>query len=194
MLESASTREELAEPLANDLLAKGMEPGFARVLADALVQEFAEFEVSSSQPGTLGFLVGRYAIRKDDFRIFEALTDGLKAAATVSFFTAHQPVIGTNVALGVSIAKLLRSIAMRGALLDPDTVLILATLRATVRSPDDEGLSADKILTMISSVRPNADLGWVQKRLDRLKDFPTRDGAVTKLASSDSDGHWRPHV
>jgi hypothetical protein len=194
MLESASTREELAEPLANDLLAKGMEPGFARVLADELVQEFAEYEVPSSQPGTLGFLVGRYAIRKDDFKIFEALTDGLKAAAAVSFFTAHQPVIGTNVALGVSIAKLLRSIAMRGALLDPDTVLIIAILKATVRSPDDEGLTADKILTMVSSARPNADLAWVQKRLDRLKDFPTRDGAVTKLASSDSDGHWRPHV
>jgi hypothetical protein len=194
MLESAPTQEELAELLANDLLAKGMEPGFARVLADELVQKFAEYEVPPSQPGTLGFLVGRYAIRKDDFKIFEALADGLKAAAAVSFFTAHQPVIGTNVALGVSLAKLLRSIAMRGALLDPDTVLLLTILKATVRSPDDDGLTANEILTMVSSTQPNADLAWVQKRLDRLKDFPTRDGAVTKLASSDSDGHWRPHV
>ena len=87
MLESASTREELAEPLATDLQKKGMEPGFARVLADELVTEFAEYEVPPSQPGTLGFLVGHYAIRKDDFKIFEALTDGLKAAAAVSFFT-----------------------------------------------------------------------------------------------------------
>lgn len=194
MLESASTRERLAEPLADDLQAKGMEPGFARVLAGELVQEFAEYEVPPAEPGTLGFLVGRYAIRKDDFKIFEALTDGLKAAAAVSFFTEHQPVIGTNVALGVSLAKLLRSIAMRGALLDADTVLILTILKATVRSPDDEGLAADEILTIVSSTKPGADLAWVQKRLDRLKDFPTRDGAVAKLASPDSAGRWRAHV
>ena len=194
MLESASTREQLAEPLAGDLQSKGMESGFARVLADELVQEFAEYDVPSAEPGRLGFLVGRYAIRKDDFKIFEALTDGLKAAAAVSFFTAHQPVVGTNVALGVSLAKLFRSIAMRGALLDPDTVLILTVLKTTVRSPDEKGLTADEILTMVSSTRPDTDVNWVQKRLDRLKDFPTRDGAVTKLASPDSAGLWRPHV
>src|SRR6266567_1332583 len=194
MLEAAPTIERLAEDLAADFRAKGIEAGFARELATELANEFAVYEAPPAKPGTLGFLVGRYAIRKDDFKIFDPLTDGLKAAAAVSFFTAHQPVIGANVAIGVSLAKLLRSIAMRGAMLDPDTALILSILKCAVRSPDDEGLTPNEILTMVSSRRPHADLAWVQQRLDRLKDFPTRDGALAKLATSDSIGRWRPHA
>jgi len=193
MLESAPTIELLVEHLAADLRTKGIEAEFAHELARILVEEFAVYEVPPAKPGTFGFLVGRYAIRKDDFKIFDALTDGLKAAAAVSFFTTHQPVMGANVALGVAFAKLLRSIAMRGAFLDSDTVLVLSILKCAVRSPDDEGLTSNEILTMVSSTRPDADLTWVQQRLDHLKDFPTRDGAVAKLASSDSAGRWRSH-
>jgi hypothetical protein len=194
VIESAPTIEQLAESLASDLHSKGIESEFARELAQQLAQEFAVYDIPPAKPGTLGFLVGRYAIRKDEFKIFDALTDGLKAAAAVSFFATHQPVIGANVALGVSLAKLLRSIAMRGAMIDPDSVVILALLKSAVGSPDDEGLTANEILTMVSSTRPNADLAWVQQRLDRLKEFPTRDGAAAKLASSDSAGRWRSHA
>jgi hypothetical protein len=193
MLESAPTIEVLVEHLAADLRTKGIEAELAHELARELTREFALYESPPARPGTLGFLVGRYAIRKDDLRIFDAVTDGLKAAAAASFFTTHQPVMGANVALGVALAKFLRSIAMRGAFLDPEAVLVLSVLKCAVRSPDDEGLTPNEILTMISSTRPDADLTWVQRRLDHLKDFPTRDGAVAKLASSDSTGRWRSH-
>jgi hypothetical protein len=194
MLESAPAIELLAKDLAADFQAKGIETEFAGELAKELTKEFATNEASPIPPGTVGFLVGRYAIRKNDFKIFDSLTDGLKAAAAVGFFTTHQPAIGAKVAIAVSMAKLLRSIAMRGALLDSDHALVLSILKCTVRSPDDEGLTPNEILTMVSSSRPNADLAWVQQRLDRLKEFPTRDGDVAKLASSDSFGRWRSHA
>jgi hypothetical protein len=142
----------------------------------------------------LGFLVGHYAIRKDDFKIFDAITDGLKAAAGVSFFTTHQPILGANVAIAVSIAKLLRSLRMRGAFLNPDALHVLTILRCNASTPDDAGLAPSEIVAILRRTRPDVDLVWLQQRLDFLKEIPTRDGASTKLASADSSGRWRSHA
>ena len=194
MLEQASTIEELAEALAGDLKAKGIGPEFAEEAARKLTAEFAFFEVPPPAPGTLGLLVGRYAIRKDDVKIFDALADGLKAAAAVSFFTAHQPALGANVAIGVSLAKLLRDLTMRAAFLDPDTLRVLTILTCNASTPIDAGLALADILAIVQRTSPDADLAWLQLRLNFLKEVPTRDGATTNLASEDSSGRWRSHV
>jgi hypothetical protein len=194
LLEQSSTIEELASAFAGDLKAQGTPAEFSDEISRQLMQEFASFDVPAPAPGTLGMLVGRYAIRKDDFKIFDALMDGLKAAAGVSFFTAHQPVLGVNVAIGVSLAKLLRSMAMRGTFLNRDDLQVLTILKCNVASPSDPGLAPDEILVIARRTKEDADLSWLQQRLDYLEDVPTRDGATTKLASADPSGRWRSHV
>jgi hypothetical protein len=108
-------------------------------------------------------------MRKDDFKLFDALMDGLKAAAGVSFFTANQPALGANVAIGVSLAKLLRALVMRGVFLDSDKLHVLTILRCNASSPQDAGLLPVEILAVVQRTKPDADLAWVQQRLDFLK-------------------------
>lgn len=194
LLEEASTREELTKALAASLKAKGIPQEFAEEIAPQLTQEFASYEVPPLKPGTMGALVGRYAIRKDDLKVFDALTGGLTAAASASFFMAHQPVLAANVAICVSLAKLIRSLATRGAFLDRDVLSVLTILKCNITSPSDPGLMPAEILEIIQRTTPEADLAWLQQRLDFLKEVPTRDGAATKLASLDASGRWRTHV
>jgi hypothetical protein len=194
MLELATTIEKLTTALAKELMAHGIPPEFAEEIAPELTQEFASFELPPSDPGTLSLLVGRYAIRKDDFKVFDALMDGLKAAAGVSFFTAHQPVLGAHVAIAVSLAKLLRSLAMRGVFLDQDTFHVLTILKCNVVTQNDLGLTSNEILEIVRRNSADADLNSLEQRLDFLKEVPTRDGATAKLVSADSSGRWRPHA
>jgi len=193
-LESAETLDELASSLAQHLKAKGLTPEYAGEIAQALMVEFATFEAPAPRPGSLSLLVGHYAIRKDDIKIFDALTDGLKAAAGVAFFTAHQPALGANVAIGVSLGRLIRALTMRGAWLDHDALHVLTILRCNASVPEDPGLSPAEVLAIVQRTNPDVDLAWVQHQLDFLKQVPTRDGAAAKLASEDAFGRWRSHA
>jgi len=138
--------------------------------------------------------VGRYAIREDDIKLFEVLTDGLTAAAGVGFFTQHPPLLAAKVAIGVSLAKLVRALMMRGVLLDRDTIHVLTILRCNAAAPRDPGLSPEEVLHIVQRTKPECDINWVQQRLDYLKDVPTRDRGNAKLASADPCGRWRSHA
>ncbi len=190
----ASTIQELSSALRGELQAKGVATEFASELAQRLVEDFAVFEAPAPRLGTLGLVLGRYAIRKDDLKIFDALTDGLKAAAGVSFFTAPQPLLAANVAIAVALGKLVRALAMRGTFLEPEALHVLTVLKCNASKPHNPGLTHDELLTIILRTTPDADVAWLQRRLDFLKDVPTRDGATTKLVSEDSFGRWRSHV
>jgi hypothetical protein len=194
VLEQASSFEELAIGLTQDIRAKDLPEDFSEQIALALVKEFAVLEAPRPADGTFGALRGRYAIRKDDVKIFDAVTDGLKAAAGVSFFTAQKPLLAANVAIGVALAKLLRALAMRGTVLDRDKLEVLTILKCKVALPSDAGLKSEEILDFLRTKRQNVDLGWLQQQLDFLASVPTWDGASTKLASADQSGRWRSHV
>jgi hypothetical protein len=194
MLEFASTTGELVDSLARELKESGVGSAYAEEIAKALVEEYATFEVPPSRPGTLGAIIGRYAIRKDEIKLFDALTDGLKTAAGVEFFAGHQPALSAKVALGVSLAKLIRSFLQRGAILDRDTVHVLTILKCNADSPEDLGLTVEEILKIAQRTKPDCDLARIEHRLDFLRTVPTRDGGTTMLASQDGLGKWRSHT
>lgn len=187
-----STMDALTASLTEVSGRKGLPREFAERFAEAFAAEFATVEVQPTRPGTLGMLVGRYALRKDDLKLFDAITDGLKSAASVSFFASNQPAVGAKVAIGVSLARLLRTLVMRGVWLDPDTLQILTILRCNVSTPADPGLSAEELLSVVQRTKPEADLGRVQRLLSQLNESPTRDGTTARLAFSDPAGRWRP--
>jgi hypothetical protein len=194
LLESAETLDELVASLAEHLRAVGIGGEFADAMATALTDEFATFEAPPFRPNTLGLLIGRYAIRKDNIKLFDALMDGLKAAAGVSFFTAHQPLLSANVGIGISLARVLRDMANRGVRLNDKALRILTILKCNVTGSNSPGLSPDEILQILQRNDPHADLINVQLWLSFLKSVPTQDGGDTKLASDDASGRWRVHV
>jgi hypothetical protein len=194
VIETAETIGELGTSLARDFERKGIAQPFANEFAQALVSEFAIFEVPTPRRGTLSLLVGHYAIRKDDLKLFEVFADGLKAAAGVAFFVAHQPVLATNIAIGVALARLVRTLMTRGATLGDATIWVLTILRCNVQSPRDPGLSPTDILDIVKRTMPEANIEWVTRELWSLREVPVRDGSSVKLASEDSSGRWRPHV
>jgi len=194
LLEYAPTIEALTAALALDLKSKGISAELAEEIAGNLTKEFALAEVVTPPPGTLGALIRRYAIRRDDLKIFDALMDGLAAAASASFFGAHDPVLGANVGIGVSLAKFLRSLVMRIAPLDHDALQVLTILKCNAGSSREHGLTPDEILEVVQRTKPDADLPWLQQRLNLLMEAPTRYGDTTELASRDQSGRWRSHV
>lgn len=194
MLESAITQDELAASLAEHLRARGISAEFADCIAIALTDEFATFEVPPPRPNTLSLLIGRYAIRRDNIKLFDAVMDGLKAAAGVSFFTAHQPVLGANVAIGISLARILRDLVNRGVWLDDKALGILTILKCNATRPNSSGLTPGEIVEILQLSDPQADLDTVQQWLSFLKSVPTRDRGDAKLASDDASGRWRAHV
>jgi hypothetical protein len=115
-------------------------------------------------------------------------------AAGVAFFTAGRPVLGANVAIGISLARVIRTLTMRCALLDDDSVYLLTILRCNAEAAQDLGLSTADILAVVQRIKPFADLAWVPHRLDLLKKVPRRDGAVVKFVSQDAFGRWRSHA
>ena len=102
MLDSARTIEELTTSFSDDLKANGVASEYADEIAKKLITDYAVFEVPAPPQGTLTLLIGQYAIRKDDIKLFDLLTGGLTAASGVAFFTGHQPVLAANVAIGMS--------------------------------------------------------------------------------------------
>src|SRR5438034_1891647 len=124
--------EALISSVARDFAGKDLPPDFAQEFATALVREYATVEVPRTRPGTLGMLVGRYALRKDDLKLFDAIAEGLKAAAGVTFFATDGPALGAKVAIGVSLARLLRTLVIRGAWLAPDALHVLTILSCNV--------------------------------------------------------------
>jgi hypothetical protein len=194
LLESADTQDELVASLAEHFRARGIGAEFANAMANGLTDEFATFEVPPPRPNTLSLLIGRYAIRKDNIKIFDALMDGLKAAAGVTFFTAHQPVLSANVGIGISLARVLRDLVNRGVLLNDKSLRILTILKCNVTAPNSPGLSPNEILEILQRTDPQADLDNVQQLLIFLRSVPTRDGGEAKLASNDASGRWRVHV
>lgn len=201
MLEFASTTGELAGSLAHELKANGVSSEYADEIAKALVEECAIFEVPPPRPdtlraipGTLSAIFGRYAIRKDDIKLFEALTDGLVAAVGVESSAGHGPAAAAKVGLCVSLAKLIRSFLQRGARLDRDTIHVLTILKCNAATPGDAGLSPAEILKIVQRTKPDCDFAWIEHRLDFLREVPTRDGATSKLASQDAFGKWHSHA
>jgi hypothetical protein len=189
MLESADTIEKLSASLAEQLKARGLEGQYADQVAKALVADCVTIQETTPPPGTLAFLVGPYAIRKDDNKLFDLLSDGLKAVASGNLSTSHQ-----WVDIGVAVAKLVRGFLKRGCILDRDSVHVLTILKGSTESSNERGLSADEVLRVIQRTQPERDIGWVREILEYLKDVPTRDGGTSMLASPNSDGRWRCHV
>lgn len=194
MLEFAGTTEELSTSLAEELKGNGVPSEFADEIAKALVTDCATFQVPTPRPGTLGLLTGRYAIRKDDIKLFDLLTDALTTAATVHFFAGHDPLLSANVGIAVSLAKLVRGLLMRGAFLDRDSIHVLTVLQYNATVPGDPGLSPEEVLQVIQRTKPEHDIAWVNQKLGYLKEVPTRDGSRAVLASPDSFGRWRSHA
>jgi len=194
MLESAGTMEELSASLAEELKVHGLVDEYAGEIAKALVTDCATFYVPTPRPGTLSLLIGRYAIRKDDIKLFDLLTDGLKAAAAVNFFASHQPVLSANVGIAVSLAKLVRGLLMRGGVLDRDSIHVLTVLKCNATVPGDPGLSPEEVLQVIHRTKPEHNIAWVNQKLGYLKEVPMRDGSRVVLASPDSLGRWRSHA
>jgi hypothetical protein len=102
--------------------------------------------------------------------------------------------LAANVALAVAMARLVRTLIMRGAKLSDDEIWILTILQCNVESAPDSGLSPIEILNIVKRTRSDANTEWVSCQLSRLREVPVRDGSTVKLASEDALGHWRPHV
>src|SRR5260370_29454379 len=113
----AESIEELSRSLARHLTRRGIHGLYAREFAQALATEYASVEAPASRPDELSLVLGHYAIRKDDVKVFEAVATGLTASAGVQFFTQTQPTLQANVAIGLALVRLVRNLMLRGVLL-----------------------------------------------------------------------------
>src|SRR5882762_2338526 len=190
----AESIQELSRSLATWLRSRSLSQTYAAEFAEALAAEYASLETPPSNADGFHLVFRHYVIRKDDLRIFEAVATGLTASAGVHFFTESQPLLQANVAIGLALVRLARTLMLRGVLLDDDTLHVLTILRWNVKSPNDPGLSVEDIVQIIRRTKPAANNEWVEQKLLLLSQIPTYDGGRTSLASKDSSGLWRSHA
>lgn len=167
-------------------------PECAGALAQAFADAFAE-KILEAPSGVLGAMVGKYAIRSDQVKLFDLIASALPAAAGVGFFIGSGPVLGAAVTIGVAIVRLAHSLATQGVTLDDGKIRVLTILRFNIQRPQDRGMTVDEILEVIERTQPNYDSTWVKQQLEELSSMPTSRG-TTEIVSHDTQGRWRPHA
>ncbi|MEM6506497.1 MAG: hypothetical protein AAF711_13730 [Planctomycetota bacterium] len=191
MIISADTHDEIALQLCSRVTYDAKESTYARSLADQFVKLYAE---ETSDTGTYGALVGKYAIRRDDVQLFETASSVIVKTAGAGFFLGAEPALSGIVAIGVAVLTMLRRLWVRGVLLDNDKVAVLSILLANQESGHKYGLTAQQLLDILNREQLIYKLNWLENVLNELSAEPTPDGDSAELASSDELGRWRCHA
>src|SRR5262245_58982142 len=71
-------------------------------IAEAFAEAFGEPVTSTAPPGTLGYLVCKYAIRAEDLKLFDTLVDALASAAVIGL-VPQATVVTAKVTIIVSV-------------------------------------------------------------------------------------------
>jgi hypothetical protein len=159
--------------------------GFFEIGGEALTQ--------SAPRGGLTSLVGRFAIRKDDVKIFDTVVTALGSTAGAHAFIGNEPTPTVIIGVAVAVFRFLHEVRSKTAALDDGALRIVTILHANVRITTDPGMTADEILTIVRRTSPAADVAWVNQQLRKLEKWPVVSGGTTELVS-EVDGRWRPHV
>jgi hypothetical protein len=165
---------------ANELYGAGLDTS---ELAEEFASLFHEERIDPSPDGTFGQMVGRYAIRPDDLKLFDAVIDGLAAAASANWMAA-----------GIAILRLVHRVLTKGARLEVHHIRVLTILRCNVRGDEDDGMTADEILEVFHRTEPDKNLAWVKECLLELSECPNIGGGISKLVTEAPKGRWRPQV
>jgi hypothetical protein len=159
--------------------------GFFDLAGEALTQ--------SAPRGRLTSLVGRFAIRKDDLKIFDTVVTALGSTAGAHAFLGNEPAPTVIIGVAVAVFRFLHEVRSKTGMLDDSALRIISILHANVRNTTDPGMTADEILTIVRRTLPAADAAWVNQQLRKLAKWPVVSGGTTELVS-EVDGRWRPHV
>lgn len=130
----------------------------------------------------------RWVIRDDDLKLLDALTDAVKSAAAVGFFTAalnSSQLASATVGLLVAGAKLARQSLKKGARLEPLPFRVLLLLKANAPG----GLREAELLDILRRVSPELRLADVLAALTGLE-CAAADGSIQRFAAKDGTGRW----
>jgi len=175
------------------LVAKGWSKPVARVFARSFCKICAVPERSGDSVRSLGALVGRFAIRKDEMKLFDLIADALKTAAAAGFFVGTGPSSSAKIGIATALIQFFLRLTRRGVWLEQDEIRLMTIVIANGRRPKDSGVTTDEVVEIMRRTG-EVDASAAKQRLERFTSMPTADGASAKLISSDSDGRWRAHV
>jgi hypothetical protein len=142
-------------------------------------------------PGGAPALVARYrwVIKGKDLALMDNILEGLRAGATAGFFGAmqstHTAILGGALGLATAIYKLARNVVREGAFLDPNTYLVLATIKSA------EPISEVSLLSRLRETNSKMSETELQSLLITLKSAPALSGDPKQFVSQDPDNHWR---
>jgi len=191
---SGTSLDEISAKLGDRLSRHGVQSESAAILAAAIASEFAVVEPHVSRPGTLGLLIGRYAIRTDDLALLDAMIAGFAALANGQFFLNGPVAIAVRVAIAVAALKFLKPLWLRGVVLSADEARVFLIVQSNTTALTDEGLTAAEIVEILQRVSPECDMHWADEILQRLAAMTARDQSTTSLISCDSRKRWRSHA
>jgi hypothetical protein len=186
--------EVLTEQAGSVLVAKGWPQSIAEVFARSFCEICAVPVRTDGSSRHLGALVGHFAIRKDELKLFDTMADALKAAAAAGFLMGIGSSSSTKVGIATTLIQFLRRLILRGVWLNEDEIRLMTIVIANAPHPRDAGVTTKEIVEIMKRTSEEVNAEAVRLSMERLTAMPTADGASAKLISSDSKGCWRAHV
>jgi hypothetical protein len=186
--------ELLTDQARGVLVAKGWPQPTAEVFARSFCEICAVPERTDDSSRRFGALVGHFAVRKDELKLFDTMADALKATAAAGFLVGIGSSSSAKVGIAMTLIQFLRRLIQRGVWLNEDEIRLMTIVIANARHPRDAGVTTEEIVEIMKRTSEEVDSEAVRLCMDRLAAMPTVDGASAKLISSDSRGRWRAHV
>jgi hypothetical protein len=190
-------REEFVQQqvllLKHRLTSMHYEEVAAKEIALLFVSDFSYFTPPIAPRGSLGLLVGTYAIRKDDLNLFEIVAKAAAAGSTTGFFASLDAALSAKITLLFAIFSTARELWNKGRFLDSESIRILSILKERIPTHTAPGMNTEEILRIFNLSQPNKDLIWLENTLQELRRIPMPGGSNKELVS-ELHGHWRSHI